>query len=243
MKYSLAVRDREKAKRILKGLYDEHSPFCIYEPGMEAPKGKFLIAISKNPLDIPNVIFYVSSINKLLEGKNLVYPGFPEEDFTGKKEEQVFEKRRVVHREKEEEKEAHQDVFEVDRKRVPEKIVEKKKKPEKQPEKKEPVKAVVSAEKEQPKKKNVVEVEDRQTAVTVAVSLHKFKPSTKIEIEDDELAELYGVIDVNLVAVHRAEGRGIVIRIGNGKSGLEKYKGKEYTDWQEIARSALRCLR
>lgn len=233
MKYSLAVRDKEKVKQVLGDLYDPDSPFCLYEVGEEVPDGKFLIVISDKPVNLPNVVFYISDISVLLDSKRITDAGFPEEEESVEEEEPHA---------KEEEKPkipVEEDVFAVEKKR--DKIVE----PEPQVEEvKKPVLRKANIEKKAEVKKNVLYVGDIETALTVAVSVHKFRPSMKVVIENAELAEQYGVIDQNLVAVAE-DGQGdIVIKVREGEnSGFEQYRGQQYSNWQEIARCALSRIR
>ncbi len=227
MRYSLAVKVKKRAEEVLGSLYDPGSPFCVYEPGEDVPGGKFLIVISGKALDLPNAVFYVPDVSVLVKEKQIISTGFPEEE----EETELHTERRAVSQEKPYSKEEKQkipveeDLFAVERKR--DKIV--------QPEKKEVKKT---------EKSNVLLVGDVQTALTVAVSVHKLKPFMKVVIEDRELAEQYGVIDQNLVAVPENGQGGVVIKVKAGEnSGLEQYKGQQYSNWEEIARRALSRIR
>lgn len=261
MRYSLAVKDKEKFRELLGNLYDPDSSFCVYEPGEEVPEGKFLIVISDKAMDLPNVVFYVPNISVLLNEKQIVNAGFPEEESGRivKIKEKAAEKE---HHNKGEEKQkipVGEDLFAVEKKK--DKIVQ----PE--PEVVEPqveeqarkpavkriivnrtkqIKKTFRKEVKKIEKSNVLLVGDVETALTVAVSVHKLKPFMKVVIEDEGLAEQYGVIDQNLVAVSENEhGQGeVVIKVKNGEnSGLEQYKGQQYSNWKEIARRALSRIR
>jgi hypothetical protein len=80
LKYSLKVSNESEYIERLGDLYDPGSPFCIYEVGSDVPKDKFLIVVSKEPIDLPNVLFYIKSIDDLIGDVNVVDTGFPEED-------------------------------------------------------------------------------------------------------------------------------------------------------------------
>jgi len=88
-------------------------------------------------------------------------------------------------------------------------------------------------------KKRVLTVKSFKTAITVAVSLHKAKPEMYIEIKSDDDYEL----DLNLVVCTNPTYKGVVIEIGeNGKEIFEQYVGKEYSEWQKIAKLAYNYL-
>jgi transglutaminase-like putative cysteine protease len=80
LKYSLKVSNESEYIERLGDLYDPGSPFCIYEVGQDVPKDKFLIVVSKEPIDLPNVLFYIKNIDDLIRDVNVVDTGFPEED-------------------------------------------------------------------------------------------------------------------------------------------------------------------
>jgi len=80
LKYSLKVSNESEYIERLGDLYDPGSPFCIYEVGSDVPKDKFLIVVSKEPIDLPNVLFYIKNIDDLIRDANVVDTGFPEED-------------------------------------------------------------------------------------------------------------------------------------------------------------------
>jgi tRNA splicing ligase len=82
-------------------------------------------------------------------------------------------------------------------------------------------------------------VKSFKTAITVAVSLHKAKPEMYIEIKSDDDYEL----DLNLVVCTNPTYKGVVIEIGeNGEEIFEQYVGKEYSEWQKIAKLAYNYL-
>lgn len=88
-------------------------------------------------------------------------------------------------------------------------------------------------------KKRVLTVKSFKTAITVAVSLHKAKPEMYIEIKSDDDYEL----DLNLVVCTNPTYKGVVIEIGeNGEEIFEQYVGKEYSEWQKIAKLAYNYL-
>jgi len=80
LKYSLKVSNESEYIERLGDLYDPGSPFCIYEVGQDVPKDKFLIVVSKEPVDLPGVIFYIRSIDDLIRDAGVVDTGFPEEE-------------------------------------------------------------------------------------------------------------------------------------------------------------------
>jgi hypothetical protein len=84
-------------------------------------------------------------------------------------------------------------------------------------------------------KKKVLTVKTFKTAVTVAVSIHKMDPERFIEIKHDDDYEL----DLNLVVCTNPSYKDIVIEYGeNGEEIFEQYVGKEYSEWQKIAKLA-----
>ena len=246
MKYSLAVKDKEKIKKLLGSLYDPDSPFCIYEPGEEVPGGKLLIVISDKAVDLPNVVFYVPDVSVLINEKQIVSAGFPEEDAEETDEEKVVKKEEPhIKEEKMQKIPVEEDLFAVERKR--DKIVQSDEvevKAKKQARKPAVKRTAVKREVKKTEKSNVLLVGDVETALTVAVSVHKLKPFVKVVIEDKGLAEQYGVIDQNLVAVAENGKGDVVIKVKAGEnSGLERYKGQQYSNWKEIARRALSRIR
>ena len=249
MKYSLAVKDKEKFRELLGSLYDPDSPFCVYEPGEEVPEGKFLIVISDKAVDLPNVVFYIPNISVLVNEKQIISAGFPEEEAEETVEKKMAEAEPHSKEEKKQKIPTDEDLFAVEKKR--DKIVQ----PEvvepqvKEQARKPAVKRMITEkafkkEVKKTEKGNVLLVGDVETALTVAVSIHKLKPFMKIVIEDKGLAEQYGVIDQNLVAVAENGEGDVVIKIKAGEnSGLEQYKGQQYSNWKEIARRALSRIR
>jgi hypothetical protein len=283
LKYSLKVSNESEYIERLGDLYDPGSPFCIYEIGSDVPKDKFLIVVSKEPVDLPNVIFYIRSIDDLIRDANIVDTGFPEEESVLTKEKESIEVKPVENVVKKVQAPVNTERQQISKvptstsktiapspiptttnvarevkaqpevKEVPNKVIESRRG--------QPVSSEVSAvntskEPEIPSintekvpEKHLQEAQDSgimrtgrrlvvksfKTAITVAVSLHKAKPEMYIEIKSDDDYEL----DLNLVVCTNPTYKGVVIEIGeNGEEIFERYAGKEYSQWREIARIA-----
>jgi len=243
LKFSIAVSKEEEVKQELGDLYDPLSPFCIYEPGMLVPKEKMLVVVSDCFVDVPNTVIFIKNINDLLHNL-LIKSDFPEEEMQKQKLEIKEEKPQEI-KQKEVQMVKPEEPVVLERKAV---IIQESIKPA---EKKlgevyhEPVEKVEDKHEEQkfqdiPKnnlisKRNVLTVKAFKTALTVAISMHKMHPERFIEVKNEDDYEL----DINLVVCRNPSFKGIVIEYGeNGEQEFEKYAGKEFSNWQEIARLA-----
>ena len=264
MKFSIAVSKEEEVKQELGDLYDPLSPFCIYEPGMLVPKEKMLVVVSDCFVDVPNTVIFIKNINDLLHNL-LIKSDFPEEEMQKQKleikeekpqeikqkevqmvkpeEPVVFERKPVIIRERKPLEKKLEEVHYEPVKEVEDRRLEKALKKEGLQD--EPAKKVEDKPKEPkfqdiPKnnlisKRNVLTVKAFKTALTVAISMHKMHPERFIEVKNEDDYEL----DINLVVCRNPSFKGIVIEYGeNGEQEFEKYAGKEFSDWQEIARLA-----
>ncbi len=247
MKFSIAVSKEEEVKKELEDLYDPLSPFCIYEPGMPVPHEKMLVVVSDCFVDVPNTVIFIKNINDLLHNL-LIKSDFPEEEMQKQKLEIKEEKPQEI-KQKEVQTVKPKEPVVLERKSV---IIQESIKPA---EKKlgevyhEPVKRVEDKPEEQkfqdiPKnnlisKRNVLTMKAFKTALTVAISMHKMHPERFIEIKNENEDEDDYELDINLVVCRNPSFKGIVIEYGeNGEQEFEKYAGKEFSDWQEIARLA-----
>lgn len=248
MKFSLAVKDIDSAIAILGDLYDADSPFCIVDLSQEVPDKKQLIVISEEPVEIANVVFYVSSILDVL-APPCVIRDFPEEDRLASKNEfkqpesvaDIQEEKPAVERKKmvithdipepKEEAKVPNKEEHVQQEIAVIAVEDKKESTEAIPGRRESVSIA--------NKKKVLTVKTLKTALTVGISLHKSFPERFIEVVN---AETYN-LDINLVVTKEPSFRDVVIMYGPlGTEQFERYSGREFSDWQKIARLANRYL-